>query len=72
MFLKTQRGNKTDTNLMRQVGASFDWSLLLWWVPSGTQLSAEYEDYLLDPDDNAAFNSLHDAVMETVAEDDED
>jgi hypothetical protein len=77
---------------MRQIGASFDWSLLLWyspsfifsllhfflifvllrWVPEGTVHSTDYERHFLDPDDNAQFNALHDRVMDSPYEEEEE
>lgn len=71
-YLKTKRGNKADTDLMRQVGAGFDWALLLWWVPEGTVLTEDYDPYILDADTNAECNALHDAVMESLYDEEED
>lgn len=72
MFLRTQRGNKSDTDYMRKIGASFDWALKLWWVPEGTQLSKDYDKYLLGNEENAAFNALHQQVMQTLTEEEEE
>jgi hypothetical protein len=75
---------------MRQVGAGFDWALLLGynqsfflyflfficsifrWVPEGTVLSEDYDRYVLDADINAEYNALHEAVMDTLYDEEED
>lgn len=71
VYMRTQRGNRNDTELMRRVGAGFDWPLKLWWVPNDCQLSAEYEKFVLDAEENAGFNALHDQVMHMLDEDEE-
>jgi hypothetical protein len=33
------------------------------WVPEGSVLTPEHDRYLLDAEENAAYNDLHDRIM---------